>query len=250
MHGTALPRAARCGRLCATARPASEPSSAMRVLIIEDDPLLGAGLQTGLRQEGCTADWVQQANAAAHALQTEHFDAAVLDLGLPDRDGLSLLDELRKKGLCLPVLILTARDALEDRVAGLDAGADDYLVKPFDLAELSARLRALMRRSQGKALAVFRAGDLVVDTVRRDVKLRGCTLSLSPKEFALLEVLVSDADGVVPRARLHSTAFGWHHEVESNALDVHMHNLRRKLGKYRIVTVRGVGYQLLSRDKP
>lgn len=221
----------------------------MRILIIEDDHLLGAGLQTGLRQEGCTADWVQQASAAAHALHTEHFDAAILDLGLPDRDGLSLLGELRKAGICLPVLILTARDALEDRVVGLDAGADDYLVKPFDLAEVSARLRALIRRSQGQALAVFRVGDLVLDTVQRDAKLLDRPLSLSPKEFALLEVLASDADRVVPRERLHSTAFGWHQGLESNALEVHVHNLRRKLGKHRILTVRGVGYQLASQPE-
>ncbi len=221
----------------------------MRILIIEDDHLLGAGLQTGLRQEGCTAEWVKQANAAGHALQTEHFDAAILDLGLPDRDGLSLLEELRKTAIWLPVLILTARDTLEDRVAGLDAGADDYLVKPFDLAEVSARLRALIRRSQGQALAVFQVGDLVLDTVRREVKLHGRPLSLSPKEFALLEVLVSDADRVVPRARLHSTAFGWHHDIESNALEVHVHNLRRKLGKHRILTVRGIGYQLASQPE-
>lgn len=219
----------------------------LRVLIIEDDDLLGAGLQTGLRQEGCTADWVQDAGSAAHALREEHFDVAILDLGLPDRDGVSLLGELREAGICVPVLVLTARDTLEDRVAGLDAGADDYLVKPFDLAELSARLRALTRRPQGQVVAVFRAGDVALDTVQRRAKVNDRPLLLSPKEFALLEVLVAEADRVVPRARLHGTAFGWIHDVDSNALEVHIHNLRRKLGKHRILTVRGVGYRLVSR---
>ncbi|MGB5735281.1 MAG: response regulator [Thiohalocapsa sp.] len=219
----------------------------MRVLIIEDDQLLGTGLQAGLRQEGCTADWVGDAKSAAYALREEHFDAAILDLGLPDRDGLSLIRELRLAGVCLPVLILTARDALEDRVSGLDAGADDYLVKPCDLAELGARLRALIRRSQGQSLALFRVGDFVMDSLRREAKINDRPLLLSPKEFALLEVLVAEADRVVPRGRLHGTAFGWLHDVESNALEVHVHNLRRKLGKHRILTVRGVGYQLVSR---
>lgn len=222
------------------------PGSPVRVLIVEDDALLGSGLQIGLRQESWTADWVRSAEAAAHALRTEHFDVLVLDIGLPGRDGLSLLRELREEERSVPVLLLTARDALEDRVAGLDAGADDYLVKPFDLSELAARLRALVRRSQGQSTGVLRAGDLTLDAARREAALGGRPLALSPKELALLEVLIGHADRPVPRAHLHGTAYGWLGDVESNALEVHIHNLRRKLGKDRILTVRGLGYRLVS----
>jgi DNA-binding response OmpR family regulator len=218
----------------------------MRVLIVEDDPLLGPGLQTGLGQDGYAADWVQDADAAEHALRVEHFDLMVLDLGLPGRDGLSLLRDLRREGSGLPVLVLTARDAIPDRVSGLDAGADDYLVKPFDLDELSARVRALVRRSRGQSAPLLRAGDLTLDAKRRQVELKGRALSLSPKEYALIEALIGNADMVVPRARLQATAYGWQEDVESNALEVHIHNLRRKLGRERILTVRGVGYRLVS----
>jgi DNA-binding response OmpR family regulator len=218
----------------------------MRILIVEDDPLLGPGLQTGLGQDGYAADLVRDAGSAEHALRLEHFDLMVLDLGLPGRDGLSLLRDLRAEGMCLPVLILTARDALRDRVAGLDAGADDYLVKPFDLDELSARIRALMRRSRGQTAPLLQVGDLSLDSARRQAALKERTLCLSPREYALLEALMSDADRVVPRPRLQATIYGWHEDLESNALEVHIHNLRRKLGKERIVTVRGVGYRLVS----
>ncbi|SDW13678.1 response regulator [Thiocapsa roseopersicina] len=218
----------------------------MRVLIVEDDPLLGAGLRTGLCQDGYRADWVQSADPAEHALRVEHFDVLVLDLGLPGRDGLSLLRALRSKGIDLPILILTARDAVADKVAGLDAGADDYLVKPVDLDELSARIRALTRRRDGHATPRLLAGELALDTVRHEVSLGDRPLSLSPREFVLLETLIANADRVVPRARLAATAYGWRDEIESNALEVHIHNLRNKLGKHRILTVRGVGYRLVS----
>jgi DNA-binding response OmpR family regulator len=218
----------------------------MRVLIVEDDPQLGPGLKTGLSQDGYAADWVQSAEAAEHALNVEHFDLMVLDLGLPGRNGLSLLRDLRRDGIALPVLILTARDTISDRVLGLDVGADDYLVKPFDLDELSARIRALIRRTQGSSLAFLKAGDLELDSARRRVTLKGEPLVVSPKEYALLEALMRSPDGVVERAKLQSTAYAWEEDVESNALEVHIHNLRRKLGKDRIVTVRGVGYQLVS----
>lgn len=218
----------------------------MRILIVEDDPLLGPGVQTGLGQDGFTSDLVRDAAAAEHALRLEHFDLVVLDLGLPGRDGLELLRDLRTEGFCIPVLILTARDAVASRVSGLDCGADDYLVKPFDLDELSARIRALLRRSQGKPAPVLQADGLTLDTTRRQATLDGDPLCLSPKEYALLEALMGDADQVVPRARLQSTVYGWMEDVESNALEVHVHNLRRKLGKGRILTVRGVGYQLVS----
>jgi two-component system response regulator QseB len=218
----------------------------MRILIVEDDLLLGPGLQAGLGQDGYAADWVQTADAAEHALRIEHFDLMVLDLGLPRRDGLALLRDLRRDSICIPVLILTARDAVTDRVAGLDAGADDYLVKPFDLDELNARIRALTRRSRGQPAPRLQAGDLVLDTTLRQVMLKNRPLCLSPKEYALLEALMGSADRVVPRTRLEATAYGWQDDVESNAMEVHIHNLRRKLGKDRILTVRGVGYQLVS----
>lgn len=218
----------------------------MRILIVEDDALLGSGLKTGLGQDGYAADWVHDADAAEHALRVEHFDLVVLDLGLPGRDGLALLRDLRGKGVDLPVLILTARDAIADRVAGLDAGGDDFLGKPFDLDELSARIRALTRRSCGQAASLMRAGDLALDTAGRQVTLGHRALCLSPKEYTLLEALISNADQVVSRSRLQATAYGWQDDVESNALEVHIHNLRRKLGKQRILTVRGVGYQLVS----
>ncbi|AFL76261.1 response regulator [Thiocystis violascens] len=222
----------------------------MRILIVEDDRLLGAGLQTGLAQDGYLADWVHSADPAEHALRVEHFDVMVLDLGLPGRDGLTLLRDLRRQGIDLPILILTARDAIADKVAGLDAGADDYLVKPFDLDELSARIRALARRREGHATPLLQAGALALDTNRRTVTLGEQPLSLSPKEYALLEKLVANADQVVPRARLAAATYGWRDEIESNAMEVHIHNLRQKLGKHRILTVRGVGYQFVSEPSP
>ncbi|WP_275957847.1 response regulator [Rhabdochromatium marinum] len=218
----------------------------MRILIVEDDPLLGAGLKTGLAQDGYAADWVQTADQAEHALRLEPFDVAVLDLGLPGRDGLTLLRGLRAAGLTLPVLILTARDTVTDKVAGLDAGADDYLTKPFDLNELTARIRALTRRGNGHATAVLRAGALALDTQNRCLSLDGETLPLSPKEYALVETLIARADQVVPRARLLASGHGWDDPLESNALEVHIHHLRAKLGKARILTVRGLGYRLVS----
>jgi two-component system response regulator QseB len=218
----------------------------MRILIVEDDPLLGAGLKTGLAQDGYIADLAPDAATAEHALRVEHFDVVVLDLGLPGRDGLGLLRDLRAQGLALPVLILTARDRLEDKVAGLDAGADDYMAKPFDLDELTARLRALARRSSGHADALLHAGDLTLDTRTHAVSLGGRTLDLSPKEYVLLEALIAHADEVVPRARLLATGYSWDDDPASNALEVHIHHLRSKLGKARILTVRGQGYKLIS----
>jgi two-component system response regulator QseB len=222
----------------------------MRVLIVEDDHLLGAGLQTGLGLEGHAASWLRNAELAAQALAAERFDVLILDLGLPDRDGLALLRDLRRDGSELPVLVLTARDGLDDRVSGLDAGADDYVVKPFDLAELAARLRALVRRSSGTASAQLQAGDLTLDTLRREARVAEQALHLSPKEFALLEVLVGQQDRVVPRAQLQNAANGWTRDIDSNALEVHIHNLRRKLGRQRIRTIRGIGYRLSTRSEP
>ncbi len=218
----------------------------MRILIVEDDPLLGPGLKTGLAQGGYAVDWVQTATLAAHALQFDYFDVVVLDLGLPGQDGLSLLRDLRTGGLKLPVLILTARDTLTDKVVGLDAGADDYLTKPFDLDELTARIRALARRGCGHAAPVLRAGALALDPQKRCLSLGAEAVPLPPKEYALIETLLARADQVVPRARLLAACYGWDDPLESNALEVHIHHLRAKLGKARILTVRGVGYQLVS----
>ena len=222
----------------------------MRILIVEDDTALGPALRTGLRQDGYAADWVRSADAAEQALRLEHFDLVVLDLGLPGRDGLAVLRDLRRGGFAAPVLILTARATVPDRVLGLDAGADDYMVKPFDLVELSARIRALIRRSQGHAGSILRVGDLVLDPATRQVTQGGRPLSLSPREYALLEVFLASADQALPRGRLLAAAYDWQDNVESNALEVHIHNLRRKLGKDRIVTVRGVGYRLVAGEGP
>jgi two-component system response regulator QseB len=218
----------------------------LRVLVAEDDHLLGSGLRAGLCQDGYTVEWVGTAEAADHALRLEHFDILILDLGLPGRDGLWLLRRLRNRGSSVLVLVLTARDTLDDRVDGLDAGADDYLVKPFALPELAARLRALVRRSQGRTTTRVQAGPLTVDVRRRSASLDDKPLALSPKEFALLQALVEHADQPVPRRQLHATVYGWGEGIESNAIEVHIHNLRRKLGRARIITVRGVGYQFVS----
>ena len=222
----------------------------MRILIVEDDPLLGPGLVTGLGQDGFAADWVAAVEPALHALRLEHFDALVLDLGLPGRGGLDLLRELRRGGSILPVLILTAWDEVSDKVTGLDAGADDYLVKPCDLDELGARLRVLIRRSRGNPDPLQRAGGLVFDPAAHSVTLDGAPLALSPREFSLLAVLIANPDRVVTRARLEAAATGWHSDNESNSLEVHIHNLRRKLGRQRIVTVRGIGYRLVTETPP
>lgn len=204
----------------------------------------------GLGQDGYAADWVQDAADAEHAIRMEHFDLIVLDLGLPGKDGLAFLRQLRRDGHCLPVLILTARDAVTDRVSGLDAGGDDYLTKPFDLDELNARIRALIRRGTGQSAPIVTVADLEIDLGGRHVTLKRHPVCLSPREFAVLEALAVNAGQVVPRARLQETVYAWGDEVASNALEVHVHNLRRKLGKDRIVTVRGVGYRLHSADGP
>ena len=216
----------------------------MRILLVEDDGLLGDGLRTGLRGDGHAVDWVTGCGAATAALATEPFDLVVLDLGLPDGDGLDLLRRLRREGRELPVLVLTARDTVDDRVRGLDGGADDYLVKPFDLAELCARARALVRRSQGRAEPLLRVGTLELDPSGRCVSLDGAPLDLAPREYAVLVALMESAGRVVPKRRLEERVYSWDQEVGSNAVEVHVHHLRRKLGDGWIRTVRGVGYVL------
>ncbi len=216
----------------------------MRLLIAEDDPQLGDGLTVGLRQDGYAVDWVKDGVAADLALKTETYDLLVLDLGLPRLDGMGVLAHLRERGQALPVLILTARDATGDKIAGLDAGADDYLVKPVSLDELAARVRALARRAAGRAQPLLRHGDLVLDPAAREVTLAGAPVELSTREFSLLQMLLENAGRVMTRAQLEASLYGWRDEPDSNALEVHIHHLRKKLGAERIKTLRGIGYTL------
>jgi two-component system response regulator QseB len=214
----------------------------MRLLLVEDDELLGDGLRIGLKQAGYTVEWLKDGATAHQALQQEQFDLVVLDLGLPRQSGLEVLKNLRKSGNTVPVLILTARDSVEDRVQGLDCGGDDYLVKPFDLDELCARLRALQRRSSGRVEPLIEHGELIVDPAAHKVSLAGNEINLSTSEFALLHYLLDNKGRVIPRSRLEEMLYGWEGEVESNALEVFIHHLRKKLGRDLIRTVRGVGY--------
>jgi DNA-binding response OmpR family regulator len=220
----------------------------MRILLAEDDPLLGDGLQAGLRQTGFDVDWVRDGVAAEHALAGAPYAAMVLDLGLPRRSGDELLARLRGKGDRLPVLILTARDRVDDRIRGLDGGADDYLVKPANLAELAARLRALVRRARGEASPKLRAGGIELDPASREVSVRGTPIPLQPREFALLHELLLHAGRALSREQLEERMYAWGEEIGSNAVEVHVHHLRRKLGPDAIRTVRGVGY-LIPRDR-
>lgn len=214
----------------------------MRLLLVEDDELLGDGLRIGLKQAGYTVEWLKDGATADQALQQEQFDLVVLDLGLPRQSGLEVLKNLRKSGNAVPVLILTARDLVEDRVQGLDCGGDDYLVKPFDLDELCARLRALQRRRSGRVEPLIEHGELIVDPAAHKVSLAGNEINLSTSEFALLHYLLDNKGRVIPRSRLEEMLYGWEGEVESNALEVFIHHLRKKLGHDLIRTVRGVGY--------
>jgi two-component system, OmpR family, response regulator QseB len=221
----------------------------MRLLLVEDDTLIGEGVRAGLRQAGFTVDWVQDGEAASLAAANGVYDLVILDLGLPRKDGLALLHELRRKGDEVAVLVLTARDAVVDRVRGLDAGADDYVVKPFDLDELTARVRALLRRRAGRAQPVSRHGPLVLDPVTRRVTLRGEPVSLSAREFALLDALLEHPGAVLSREELEERVYGWDEEVASNAVEVHLRNLRRKLGPRTIRNLRGAGYCVPAADE-
>lgn len=221
----------------------------MRILLVEDDGLLGDGVQAGLAQSGFTVDWVKDGIAAELALKTGEYAGVVLDLGLPRLSGLDLLARLRRGGDKVPVLILTARDRVEDRIKGLDGGADDYVVKPFDLHELAARLRALVRRSRGEAAPELRVGEIELDPAARCVRFRGQPVELSVREFALLQELMLNAGRVLSREQLAQRLYSWGEEIESNAIEVHVHHLRRKLAPELVRTVRGVGY-LLPREAP
>jgi len=219
----------------------------MRVLVVEDDRLLGDAIQAGLRELGHAVDWVRDGAAADGALRDDAYAAVVLDLGLPQRSGLEVLRALRARGGRVPVLILTARDTVADRIAGLDAGADDYLVKPFDLGELAARLRALARRASGTAAPQLVVGGVELDPAAHRVRVDGRPVELSAREFALLHALMRHAGRVLSRVQLEEQLYAWGEEVESNAVEVLVHRLRRKLAPDLIVTVRGVGY-LMRRD--
>ncbi len=219
----------------------------MRVLVVEDDALLGDAIQAGLRQKGFVVDWVRDGVAADLALAQALHAAVVLDIGLPRRSGLEVLARLRASRNAVPVLILTARDTVEDRIAGLDAGADDYLVKPFDLGELAARLRALSRRAGGSASAAICVGALCLDPATREVTWRGEARTLSRKEYSLLHAFMLNAGRVMTREQLEEKLYGWGEEIESNAMEVHLHHLRRKIFPGVVQTLRGVGY-LMPRD--
>lgn len=216
----------------------------MRLLLAEDDAMVGAALQKGLQQEGHSVDWVRDGVAADAALRSGTHELLILDLGLPRRDGLAVLTELRARATPLPVIIITARDRVDDRVRGLDLGADDYLVKPFDLDELAARIRAVARRSAGLARPLLSHGELSLDPASHEVRLGGTPIALSGREFALLQALLERPSAVLSRSQLEERLYGWGEEVASNAVEVHIHHLRRKLGENFIRTVRGLGYTL------
>lgn len=220
----------------------------MKILIVEDDVLLQEGLSLALTGEGYAVDCAANAREAVALLQNAQYSLIVLDLGLPDRDGADLLRQWRKEQVDLPVLILTARDALEDRVEGLDAGADDYLIKPFALVELKARARALIRSYQGKSDNLLQHGDIALNLSSQQVGVEGKPVEVTPKEFALLTRLLMRIGQTVHRETLQQDLYSWQDDTGSNTLEVHIHNLRRKLGKDRIKTVRGVGYRLEERE--
>jgi len=217
----------------------------MRILLAEDDALLGDGLRAGLRQLGFQVDWVRDGDAAERELRAQAYAATVLDLGLPRMDGLAVLAAIRKAGITTPVLVLTARDTVPERILGLDTGADDYVVKPVDLLELAARLRALVRRSHGRPDECLTAQDVVLDPASRTVRRADQPVVLSTREFDLLHAFMLGAGRVLSRDQLEQQLYSWGQEVDSNAIEVHIHNLRRKLGSGLIQTVRGVGYMLL-----
>ncbi|MGO9949608.1 MAG: response regulator [Steroidobacteraceae bacterium] len=214
----------------------------MRVLLVEDDGMIAQGLQTALRQAGFAVDWMRDGLSAAAALKTSAFDVMLLDLGLPHRDGIDVLRELRKRGDKTPVIILTARDEIQHRIAGLDAGADDYVVKPFDLDEVMARMRSVLRRATGRGDSTIQHGELRLDLKARTIERSGTPVSLSAHEYAVLEALLQRPGAVLSRSQLEDRLYGWDEQIGSNAVEVYIHGLRRKLGSDVIRTLRGVGY--------
>lgn len=216
----------------------------MRLLLAEDDTMIGSGLQDGLRKEGYTVDWVQDGKSALLAQETNTYGLLLLDLGLPQQDGMKVLTTLRKRDETLPVIIITARDALPDRLMGLNSGADDYLVKPFAIEELIARIRAITRRQSGRAQSELCVGPLRLDPIRHLVWLHDEPITVSAREFNVLNELMSQPGAVISREQLEDRLYGWGEEIGSNAIEVHIHNLRKKLGVEVIKTVRGVGYRI------
>ncbi len=214
----------------------------MRLLLVEDDHMIGESLRKALRQSGFAVDWVRDGRAAEGSIASERFDLVLLDLGLPQRDGMEVLAAMRARGDRTPVIVVTARDALANRVRGLDAGADDYIVKPFELDELLARIRAVVRREAGRAAPALEVGDVTLDPATRQVAQRGAPVALSAREYAVLEALMLRPGAILSRAQLEDRLYGWGEELESNAISVYVHQLRRKLGDGFIHTVRGVGY--------
>lgn len=221
----------------------------MRVLLVEDDRMIGESVRSALRAAGSAVDWVRDGNAASSALSTEQFDMVLLDLGLPGRDGMEVLREVRDRRNQTPVIILSARDALHDRVAGLDAGADDYVVKPFDIEELTARMRAVVRRRSGRSAPAIEVGEIRFDPTTREVTRQGVPVTLSAREYALLEALLVRPGAILSRVQLEDRLYGWGDAVESNAVTVYIHQLRQKLGADFIHNVRGVGYYV-GRPEP
>ncbi|WP_303720814.1 response regulator transcription factor [Malonomonas rubra] len=218
----------------------------MRILLVEDDRMIGSAVQRGLSIDGYSVDWAQNATDAELALGTTSYDAVLLDLGLPDKSGLEVLSDLRRQGSQATVIILTARDAVADRISGLDGGADDYLVKPFDLDELSARLRAVQRRRLGRAEPLLVQGELELNPASHCCRWKGQSIPLSAREFSLLQTLAEQPTLVFSRSQLEDSLYSWDGEIESNAVEVYIHNLRKKLSAELIRTIRGVGYTLGS----
>ena len=216
----------------------------MRILLIEDDNMIGKAVRLGLTNAGFVVDWVLDGRAAELGLANPVYDVAILDLGLPKKDGMDVLRTLRKAGNSVPVLVATARDAVADRIAGLEAGADDYVLKPFDLDELVARIRALIRRRSGNVSSALCAGRLRLDPIRKTVELAGAAVELSAREFSILEALMQRPGAVLSREQLEESVYGWGQEIGSNAVEVHLHHLRRKLSAAVIKNVRGVGFRV------
>jgi len=218
----------------------------MRILLVEDDAMIGESVADGLKAEGYAVDWVRDGTEAELSVATSAYGLVILDLGLPRRDGIEVLKSIRERRIDVPVLVMTARDTVRDRIRGLDAGADDYLVKPFDLDELTARVRALKRRAAGRAEPIIERGSLSINPATREVTWRGEPIALSAREYALLAALAERAGVVLSRAQLEEKLYGWNEAVGSNAVEVHIHNVRRKLGDGVIRNVRGMGYTLAT----
>ena len=216
----------------------------MRILLVEDDLMLGETLKSALEPQGYTVDWLRDGVQALHAIADQHIDLVILDLGLPKLDGMSVLTTVRRKGITTPILILTARDTIGDKVNGLDAGADDYLLKPFDLAELNARLRALTRRASGRASSRICYGEVTLEPESQSVSYQGQAVHLHRREFMLLHELLENTGKVLTRQQLEQSLYGWGEDIDSNALEVHIHHLRKKLYPELIKTIRGVGYMI------